>query len=195
MEALWNEDGDRIIISRVKYFSSLSFKLNSEEREWMIEKMANGRKGMERSTTKTWKTNFVVSVHSRSQGLFTLEGTGVWKMNVQHKDLLPRNEVIVGFYEQRTAKVLPIFRHWPKRKKQSKKLQTCLTKCICVYWLCTHFEGKNDRVYTHKGKQYPMQPKYIKVQTQHSNISLCYFFFPVIFLHFKQRKFRELLNP
>lgn len=36
MEALWNEDGDRIkedIISHVKYFSSISLKLNLGERE------------------------------------------------------------------------------------------------------------------------------------------------------------------
>lgn len=166
MEALWNEDGDRIkedISSHIKYFSSFPLKLNFREREWMIEKMANGKKQMEMSTTKTWKPSFVVLVHSRSQGLFTLEGTGIWKMDFQRKDLLSWNEVIVGFYKERTAKVLPLLGIDIKGKSS---LKSCRPKRICIDWLCTHFEGKNNWVYTHKGKQYQMQPKYIKGQTQ-----------------------------
>lgn len=52
--------------------------------------------------------------------------------------------------------------------------ESCRPKCICTYRLCTHFEGKNNRVYTDKGKQAQMQPKYIKGQTQ----MLMLFFFP-----------------
>lgn len=63
--------------------------------------MANGKKGTAISTTKKWKINFVISIHSSSQGLFVLDTWRDWhsKTDVQHKDFLQWNQVIVGFYE------------------------------------------------------------------------------------------------
>lgn len=138
-------------------------------------KMTNGKKKMEMSTTKTWKLNFVVLVHSRSQGLFTLAGTGIWKMDMQHKDLPLQNEVIMGFYKQRTAKVLPVFRDWHNRKKQSKKLQTCLSAFVYIGFV---LKGRITK-YVHT-KENSIKSNLNTLKDKHRLITYVYglFFFP-----------------
>lgn len=104
MKTLCAEDGDRIkdnLISYFKYCIFFEILFWGGRKKKRIEDMANGRKGMEISSTKIWKINFVISVHSSSQGLFVFDTWRDWhmKMDVQHKDFLQWNQVMVGFYK------------------------------------------------------------------------------------------------
>lgn len=76
METLCIKDGDRIndgLISHFKDFSFFEVEFVREKKKKTIEVIANGNKGTDISRTKICKVNFVVSVHSSSQGLFILD--------------------------------------------------------------------------------------------------------------------------